>query len=93
MAARLPRPPMTAKERAVADRVQRAKRSYPRVDRHGVYMEACSALAEETGADVTSVYEEWQDRVTAHMYTAELDVDDCEAQALEDVRLAYRRAS
>lgn len=71
----------------------RAKKSYPRTDRYGVYMEACAELASELGADVASVYEEWTERSQAYLFTAEMDVDDCEARALDDVRAAYRRAS
>lgn len=71
----------------------RIRKSYPRFDRHGGYMEACAALAEETGCDVESCYAEWIERAEARLYTAEAEIEDCERLALEDVRTAYRRAS
>lgn len=93
MAARQPKQALTAKDKAVADRVSRAKRSYPKLDRHGVYLEALAELAQETGANVSAVHEEWADRCTAMLYTGDYDTEDAEAASLEHVRAAYRKAS
>ncbi len=71
----------------------RARKSYPRIDRHGVYMEAVAELARETGADVVAAYEEFSERCTALLYTGDHDIEDAEALALEHARDAYRRAS
>lgn len=75
------------------DRVLRAKKSYPRIDSHGEWMRCCSELAEETGADVAAVYEEWNDRVSAMLYTGEHDVYEAEQRAMDHIRTAYRMAS
>jgi hypothetical protein len=83
----------TAKERQVMDRVQRAQRSYKRLDRHSGYREACADLAEETGANVEHVYEEWQERAGTRLYLGEMEVEDAERLALEDVRERFRAAS
>jgi hypothetical protein len=86
-------PAPTPKERALMDRVQRARKSYPRFDRHGAYREAVGELAAETGADVESIWEEWQDRVRDLLYTGEPEVESAEARALDDMRERFRRAS
>ena len=75
------------------DRVQRAQRSYPKVDRHGGYREACIALAEETGGDVESIWDEFQERAGTRMFCGELEIEDAERLAMEDVRERFRRAS
>jgi hypothetical protein len=75
------------------EQIQRIKRSQPKVDRHGVYREACAELAEETGGDVESIWEEFTERAATRQYLAEADVDTAEQLALEDVRERYRRAS
>ncbi len=75
------------------DRVQRAKRSYPKVDRHGAYRELCIELAEETGGDVESIWEEFQERAGTRMYLGELEIEDAEKLAMDDVRERFRRAS
>ena len=93
MAIKQPKKPLTPNERAMTDRATRARKSYPRFDRHGGYMEACAALAEETGCDVVSAYSEWRDRVEARLYTGMVDVDDAESAAMNDVRERYRNAS
>lgn len=77
----------------MARHISHIRKSYPRFDRHGGYMEACAALAEETGCDVVSAYDEWRDRVEARLYTGMVDVDDAEAAAMDDVRERFRRAS
>lgn len=71
----------------------RAKKSYPRIDRHGAYAEMAAELAQETGADVEQVYEQFCDRVMANLFTAEMDVEECEERAMADVRDWFRRAS
>lgn len=93
MAVKKPKPLPTSKELQIMDRVQRAKRSYPKQDRHGIYREACAELAEETGADVESVWEDFGHRAAVRQYLAEIDIDEAERLALEDVRDQYRRAS
>jgi len=84
---------LSAKERAVEDRVMRAKKSYPKFDRYGGYMQAVAELASELGADVVGMYEEWLARCESLLFTGDHDVEDCESMALEHVRDAYRRAS
>lgn len=69
------------------------KKMPPRFDRHGGYLEAMRDLANETGCDPHSAFEEWWDRVEARLYSGTVDVDQAEADALEDVRERYRRAS
>jgi hypothetical protein len=76
----------TPKERAAMDRVTRAKKSYPRIDRHGAYRELCAELATETGADVVSIWEEFQERAGTRMYCGELEIEDAERLAMDDVR-------
>jgi hypothetical protein len=93
MAIRRINPTPTPKERAAMDRVQRAKKSYARLDRYGAYREAIGELAEETGADVEAAWSEWEDRVRDLLYTGEKDVDVAESKALEDIRERFRRAS
>jgi predicted metalloprotease len=93
MPIRKPRSVPTAKEKQIMDRVQRAQRSYPKVDRHGVYREACAELAEETGADVESIWEEFQERAGTRLYMGELELENAEMLALEDVRERFRAAS
>lgn len=75
------------------DRVQRAKKSYLRLDRHGAYRDAIGELAEETGADVDSAWSEWEDRVRDLLYTGEPDVDVAESRALADIQDRFRKAS
>lgn len=89
MAAKQPKPEPTAAERAVQDRVKRAKRSYPRVDRYGHYMTACSELAQECGGDVVTIYAEFESRVTALLYTDEPDLYEAEQRAMDHVRAAW----
>lgn len=71
----------------------RIRKSYPRFDRHGGYLEACAELARETGADAGAIYDEWNDRAIARLHAGEIEVEDAERLALEDVRDWYRRAS
>lgn len=75
------------------DRVKRARRGYPAVDRYGAYREACIELAEETGGNVESIYEEWITRSRDRMYEGEIEVEDAESKALSDVRERFRAAS
>ena len=77
----------------MAKHIASIKKSYPKVDRHGVYRELIAELAEETGADVSSIWEEWQERAGTRLYLGELELEDAEQKALEDVRERYRRAS
>ncbi len=93
MAVKQAKRPLTWQEKQQMDRVQRAVKSYPKVDRHGCYREACAELAEETGGDVESIWEEFQERAGTRMYLGELEVEDAEMKALDDVRERFRAAS
>ncbi len=73
------------------DRVQRAQRSYPKVDRHGCYREACADLATETGADVEDIWSEFIERSGTRMYLGELDLEDAEAKAMVDCQERFKR--
>ena len=75
MAAKQAKRPLTAKEKQVMDRVQRATKSYPKVDRHGVYREACVELAEETGTNVEDVWDEFVDHPMRKDYVAPDDYE------------------
>lgn len=86
-------PKERAKVSQQEDRVKRAVRGYPRLDRHSGYREACADLADETGANVEYVYEEWQERAGTRLYLGEMEVEDAERLALEDVRERFRAAS
>jgi len=93
MAVKQRRAEPTAKERQVADRVQRATKSYPKVDRHGVYREACVELAEETGGAIEDIWDEFVERSGTRLYLGEMDLETAEMKALEDVRERFRAAS
>ncbi len=91
MAVKKPKQPCTPNERAVLDRVMRAKRSYANIDRYGHYMTLVAELAEEVDVDVVHLYEEWQSRVEAMLMTDEPDIYEAEQRALDHVRGAWRQ--
>ena len=93
MAQRKPLPRETAKQRAVNYMTEHIRKSYPRWDRHGGYAEACGALAEETGGDPDSIYEEWLTVAETRLMTGTLEVEDAEIEALREVQERWRSAS
>jgi len=93
MAVKQRRAEPTAKERQVADRVQRATKSYAKWDRHGGYLDACRDLARETGADPESVYSEWEFEATQRLYNGTIEIEDAEIDALKEIQRRFRLAS
>lgn len=87
------RPAPSPADRAIQDRVTRARKSYPRFDRHGGYREACAQLAEETGCDVEAAYEEFLDRVSTKLYLGTIEVEDAESAAMTEICDRFRAAS
>lgn len=61
------------------------------IDPDGHYHRACRALADETGAAVDEVIEEWTERAGVRLYCGGLERADADRLAFDDVCDRYRR--
>jgi hypothetical protein len=88
VAVRQPRKPETPKDRAVADRVRRARTP----NRRSIeYCERCGALANALGVDPGDVFEEFDDRAWAREVGGGNTRDEAERLAFLDVLERYER--
>lgn len=74
----------TPAERAKRDAVDRARRG-PRWDAFGEYLEKAAELAEKLGIGAVEIYEEFCERAAIRHYLGELDIQEAERKAWEDV--------
>jgi hypothetical protein len=79
----------TPGERAIRDRVMKAKAKNIRWDRDGRWAEACASLALLVGVDAADLYEEHGERASVRHYLGELDIDEAERLAFEDIRSRF----
>src|SRR5688500_3229945 len=86
MALRKIKPIETAKDRAVQDRVRRAKTTRSPVDRTSKYHEQIGELARACGVTFDVVYEEFSERAAAREYLGGVSRDEAEFAAMGDVR-------
>jgi hypothetical protein len=83
MALREPRRMPTPHERAIADRVHRAK--YHKRDPHGTYHTAICGLAKQFDRDHSELLDQWDEFVSIRMWDGQ-PLDDAERGALDDLR-------
>ncbi len=91
------RKPATPTEKAQLaqqqDRADRARRSYPKLDRTGEYREKCVELAEEVGANAEHVWEEFEERASVRWYLGVMTRDAAEELAWGDVQERWSKTS
>ncbi len=90
---REPTPAEKAASLRQADRADRARRSYHKLDQSGVYHEKCTELAQECGVEFLDVWEEFGDRAAVRTYLGEQELGEAERLAFEDTCSRFRRAA
>lgn len=89
MAARRPKAGMTPADRALADRISRARTATP--PRGAEWYTRSAELAELVGADVNAVIDEFDERASVREYLGGVTRADAERLAFEDVRERFVR--
>lgn len=85
------RRPDSPKEAALRDRVERARRSQPRWDARGEYLELAAELARKYALDCVDIYGEFCERTAVRVYLGELDTNEAERLAWQDTRERFER--
>lgn len=91
VAVKQPRKPETPKERAIADRVRRARAANQQ--RSAEYYERCGALAMALGVDPGDVFDEFDERAGAREFCGNTSRDEAERLAFLDVLERYERGN
>jgi len=73
-------------QRYADDRAARVRAADRTRDPDGWYHRACRALADEVGAEVGHVLDEWEERAAVREYCGETPREEANRLALEDVR-------
>lgn len=82
---------VTPDDRALQDRIARARAGSPPIDPLGVFAERCKLLGAETGVGWQGIYELWSERAGHREHDANVSRGEAEELAFGDVVGVFRK--